>query len=168
VAAIVGAALISLPAAAVAMLDRSIAVEESRDVGALLGPAPASDDRPGADLRTFATEREIAAYLDSLGLPRGSVLVDAFSGFAIVAHSTDAHQFVITPDRDFRAVLADPLAFRVRYLLAPAAAGNGVLDAINLAYPALAANGAGFAVLERTFDGRGGSSDWRIYRVVAP
>lgn len=168
IAAIVVAALLPAPAAAMAMLDRTIAVEESRDLAGLLGPAARSDDRPGADLRTFATEREIAGYLDGLHLPAGAVLVDAFSGFAIVAQSDDPRQFVITPDQDFRAVLANPQAFGVRYLLAPGRAGNGLLDALNVAYPTLWSDGAGFAAPERTFAGRGGSGEWALYRVTAP
>jgi hypothetical protein len=168
IAAIVVAALLPVPAAAMAMLDRTIAVEESRDLTGLLGPSAGSDDRPGADLRTFATEREIAAYLDGLQLPPGTVLVDAFSGFAIVAQSDDPRQFVITPDQDFRAVLADPQAFGVRYLLAPARSGNGLLDALNVAYPTLWTDGAGFASPERTFAARGASGEWALYRVATP
>jgi hypothetical protein len=168
IAAIVVAALLPVPAAGMAMLDPTIAIEESRDLAGLLGAAPGSDDRPGADLRTFATEREIAGYLDGLHLSVGAVLVDTFSGFAIVAQSADPRQFVITPDQDFRAVLADPQAFGVRYLLAPARAGNGLLDALNVAYPTLWSDGAGFASPERTFEGRGGSGEWALYRLATP
>jgi hypothetical protein len=168
ISVILGAALISLPAAAWGMLDPTIAVEESKDLAGLLSPGAARDDRPGADLRTFATEGEVAAYLDGLDLPRGSVLVDTFSGFAIVGRTSHPERFVITPDTDFKAVLADPRSFGVRYLLAPAANGNGVLDALNVAYPHLGADGDELAVLEHTFAGRGGSSDWRLYRVLEP
>ena len=168
VSALLLTALASSAVAGAAMLDRTIAVEEARDIGGLLGPDARSDDRRGADLRTFATERTVATYVDGLGLPRGSVLVDAFSGFAIVAQSAAPAQFVITPDIDFRAVLADPAAFGVRYILAPAATGNAVLDAVNVAYPDLAQNGAGIATLETRFEGRGGSYDWALYRVASP
>jgi len=168
VASIVLAGVLAIPVAVVGLLDPTIAVEESRDLAGVLGPGAARDDRPGADLRTFATEREIARYVDGLQLPPGSVLVDVFSGFAIVAQSAHPRQFVITPDPDFRAVLADPQAFGVRYLLVPARAGNGLLDALNTTYPTLASDGAGFANSERSFAGRGGSGNWELYRVGPP
>jgi hypothetical protein len=167
-AAIVVAALLPVPVAAVAMLDPTIAVAESRDLAGLLGAAARRDDRPGGDLRTFATEREIAGYLDGLQLPRGSVLVDVFGGFAIVGQSANPTQFVITTDQDFKPILADPQAFGVRYVLAPDPIGLGSLDAVNIAYPGLRSDEAGFAIAERSFAGRGGTSDWHLYRVIYP
>jgi hypothetical protein len=65
-------------------------------------------------------------------------------------------------------VLADPRAFGVRYILAPSATGNGVLDAVNVAYPTLPRDGAGMATLETRFAGLGGSYDWYLYRVTNP
>jgi hypothetical protein len=161
-------AVAALPIAVAAMRDPVIAIEESQDIAAVLGPDRASDDRRGAALLSFATERQVADYLDGLDLPRGSVLLDAFRGFSIVAQSRDPEQFVITPDRDFRAVLADPLSFGVRYVLAPERVDNGLLDAINVAYPNLLTTGTGFTELERTFEGHGNSSRWYVFRVVAP
>jgi hypothetical protein len=162
------AAFLCVPTAGVAMLDPTIAITESRDLAGVLGPSAAADDRPAGDLRTFATEREIADYLDRLGLPSGSVLLDVFGGFAIVGQSANPNQFVITPDRDFRAILADPPGFGVRYLLAPSVRGLGVVDAVNVTYPTLEVNGTGFTVLDHTFAGRGGTSDWALYRVASP
>lgn len=161
-------AVAALPIAAAAMRDPVIAIEEAQDIGAVLGPDRASDDRRGAALLSFATEHQVAAYLDALDLPRGSVLLDAFRGFSIVAQSGDPEQFVITPDRDFRAVLADPLSFGIRYMLAPERVDNGLLDAINVAYPNLLTSGTGFTELERTFEGHGNSSRWYVFRVVSP
>jgi hypothetical protein len=156
----------ALPIAAAAMRDPVIAIEESQDLAAILGPDRASADRRGASLLSFATERQVAAYLDEKDLPRGAVLLDAFRGFSIVAQSRDPGQFVITPDRDFKAVLADPLSFGIRYILAPERVDNGLLDAINVAYPNLMTSGTGFTELERTFDGHGNSSRWYVFRVA--
>ena len=62
-------------------------------------------------------QREVAAYLDTLHLPRGSVVVDAFSGFAVIAHSADPAQFVITPDEDIhRAIIRYARAVRATWL----------------------------------------------------
>lgn len=162
------AALVSVPAAGAAMLDGSINVAQSWELPAIARRALLTGERPAAGRYTFATAREIATYLDGLDLPDGSVLLDVFEGFPIVGNSARPRQFVITADRDFRAALADPISFRVRYLLVPARSGNGTLDAVNLAYPGLWEGGAGFATVERTFAGSGPSSDWRLYRVVSP
>jgi hypothetical protein len=72
---------------------------------------------------------------------------------------------VITNDRDFAAILADPVTFGARYLLVPAKGGYGDLDALNRAYPNLFADGAGFTSLEHEFDGAG-CPQFRLYRVA--
>ena len=158
--------LISLPVAAAGMLNRTIAIEESRDVTALLGPHRAAADRPGAAVRTFALEAAVASYLDDLDLPRGAVLMDVFSAFPIVLFSDHPSQFVITTDRDFKQALADPSSFGVRYLLAPSIQGHGVLDAVNKAYPELALTSE-FARPVHVFPALGTSSTWTLYELSA-
>jgi hypothetical protein len=165
-AAAVALALLSVPVAGIGMLDRTVAVEESRDIGALLGPQAAAADRPGAALRTFAGEQKVAAYLDAMSLPRGTVLMDVFSAFPIAVWSEHPEQFVITTDHDFKQVLADPPTFGVRYLLVPSIQGNGIMDAVNRAYPDLA-SGESFAKLVHTFPAIGTSSTWSLYEVAA-
>jgi hypothetical protein len=167
-AAALALALVSVPVAAFGMLDRTVAVEESKDIGALLGPQAAEADRPGAALRTFAGEQKVAAYLDSMDLPRGSVLMDVFSAFPIALWSERPEQFIITTDHDFKQVLADPPTFGVRYILAPSLQGNGIMDAVNRAYPDLATTTGGFATLVHTFPGIGTSATWSLYGVTAP
>src|SRR5947199_8622310 len=95
-------ALVSVPVAAAGMLSSTVAVEESKDIGALLGPQAASPTRPGAAVRTFAGEQAVVHYLDGMGLPRGAVLMDVFSAFPIAIMSQHPEQFVITTDRDFK------------------------------------------------------------------
>jgi hypothetical protein len=164
-ALLLAVAVASVPVAAAGMLSRTVAVEEARDVGALLGPEAASPARPGAALRTFAGEKVVADHLDAMDLPRGSVLVDVFSGFSIVMLSRDPDQFVTTTDRDFEQALADPALFGVRYLLAPSIGGNGVMDAVNRSYPGLA-HREDFATEAATFPALGTSSTWTLYEVV--
>jgi hypothetical protein len=166
-ALLLGVVAASVPVAGAGMLDRTVAVEEARDVGALLAPGANAPERPGAALRTFAGEWAVAEHLDALNLERGTVLMDVFSGFAIVMHSQNPQQFVITPDRDFQRVLSDPALFGVRYLLVPSAGGNGILDAVNRAYPRLATEET-FATEAATFPGVGTSSTWTLYEVVQP
>jgi hypothetical protein len=71
----------------------------------------------------------VAADLDALHLPVGAVLTDAAYAFGIVLASDDPDQFVITPDRDFAAVVADPAGHHVRYLLLSA---TGAADAVRI------------------------------------
>jgi hypothetical protein len=71
--------------------------------------------------------RQVAADLDAMALPEGAVLTDAAYAFGVVLASDRPKQFVITPDRDFAAVLSDPAAHGVRYLLLSA---RGAADAV--------------------------------------
>lgn len=73
---------------------------------------------------------EVAADLDAMHLPDGAVITDVAYAFGVVLASTAPHQFVITPDRGFQAVLTDPAAHHVRYLLLSA---NGPADAVRIA-----------------------------------
>jgi hypothetical protein len=73
--------------------------------------------------------RQVAADLDAMALPEGAVLTDAAYAFGIVLASDHPKQFVITPDRDFAAVLGDPAANGVRYLLLSA---RGAADAVRI------------------------------------
>jgi len=102
-----------------------------------------------------------------MDLPRGSVLVDAFLGFPIILQSRDPQQFVITADRDFLQVLADPVLFGVDYLLVPPGNGHGSLDAIHRMYPGLATDSR-FALPVEVFPAVGPSPSWTLYRLVKP
>jgi hypothetical protein len=165
-AAILALAVLSAPVAAAGMLNPSVAVEESKDIAALLGPSAAAPDRPGAAVRTFAGEQAVASYLDGMQLPRGAVLMDVFSGFPIALLSDRPEQFVITTDKDFKQALADPPTFGVQYLLAPSVGGHGVLDAVNQAYPDLATEND-YATSVHRFPALGTSSSWTLYRLTA-
>ena len=74
--------------------------------------------------------RQVAADLDALALPEGAVLTDAAYAFGIILASDRPRQFVITPDRDFAEVVADPAGHGVRYLLLSA---QGAADAVRIA-----------------------------------
>jgi hypothetical protein len=117
-------------------------------------------------LSRHRAEREVARYLDDLDLKDGSVVVDTWLGWRIVVLSERPEQFVVSSDRDFPAVTADPASSGVAYLLVPQGGFLPALDALNRAYPELYENGAHFAPLEREFDFRGGQFEWRLYRVT--
>lgn len=115
-------------------------------------------------LGTHAGAARVAAAVDALALTTGSVLVDVATGGPIVLQSAHPDWFVITPDRDFEQVLADPAQFGVRYLIAIGNDGLGALDALNRTYPMLYEDGAGFATLVGDF-GEPGIPGWRLYRI---
>jgi hypothetical protein len=164
---VVTAAALGLPATAMSLDSPSIGREELSEIGFIvhdgsrLTPVERNQrDKYGRVVRT-------ASYLDGLHLPDGSILVDTFSPCIppVILASSQPKKFVITNDRDFQPVLADPIAFHVPYLLVPeSGAGYGSLDAINRAYPSLYADGAGFATLMRQIE-MPGCTTFRLYHI---
>ena len=124
--------------------------------------------RQEAIVASFDTERRIADYLDSLGLPEGAVIMDTVHGFPIIASTARPEQFVIPSDRDFVEVLNDPAAHGVQFLLTVPAEGRGVSDALNLRYPTVHENGAELGALEFEVINSGDDRPtWRLWRVFA-
>jgi hypothetical protein len=127
-------------------------------------------DRPHAatssqnNLKYLEVENQIVDFLDSLHPARGSVLIDTFYGFAITTQAANLKMFVVTSDRDFKETVADPVTFHVKYIVVPDTV-HGALDAINVAYPTLYANGAGVATMLREFKNNETFADWRVYEV---
>jgi hypothetical protein len=84
--------------------------------------------------------RTIAHSVDRLGLADSAVAVDTFDcGSIVVLASKHPHQFVITSDRDFERIVADPVTFHVPYLLVPN--GDTGIEAIGVAHPGIYAGG---------------------------
>jgi hypothetical protein len=159
IAASVG--LVSMGTAALTIADTRLGHEEHDLVLPLF--------KPDADYQFKYRQRTaegITAYLDAKHLPRGSVIMDTGSPCVsmIVLATHDPKQFVITNDRDFKPILADPALFRAKYLLVPHNAGIGGLNAINRAFPTMYESGAGIAELEHEFTDSG-CPTYRLYRV---
>jgi hypothetical protein len=153
----------AVPRAAQTMADPVLAREEASYLAALM---PGADPVARQAIRgQYAPTSQAASFVDSLGLADGSVLVDAATGFPIILASYHPKQFVITPDRDFKAILADPPSFGVRYLLVPS---DSPLDAVRRAFPSVYETGAGLATLVREFKAVGGGLNWRLYRLDGP
>ncbi len=168
-AAVVAALAISLPVAAWGMSLQHYAPQEFA-LGAVLDPDPYSVDPKKIQerriARNFSTERRIAEHLDSMDLPEGSVVTDAVYGFAVTVASRKPKTFVVPSDHDFVAILNDPAASGVKYLLAVPNEGRGLSDALNLRYPTLYETGADIATLELEVPNDGDNQpDWRLYRV---
>jgi 4-amino-4-deoxy-L-arabinose transferase-like glycosyltransferase len=162
VVAVVG---LGLPSGLATMLDRKLGRGTHDQVSLLVG---------SHDARTLPTvswqgedsaARGLVAYLDGLALSPGSVLIDVAFGFPVVLQSRQPDVFVITPDRDFPAVVADPAAFGIRYLVVPPAFGYGLADAIERSHPGMYDTGAGMADLVKQFGSGDVSSTWRLYQL---
>ena len=163
---------VSVPSTAWAIRQPRYAPQEYA-LGTVLDPDPDSvSAQEAVEHRiavSFSTERRIAAYLDGLDLPEGSIITDTVYGFAVVAASRKPRTFVVPSDPDFVRLLNDPVALGVRYLLAVPPTGRGVSDALNVRYPTLYETGADIGTLALEVPNDGDSQpDWRIYRVYEP
>ncbi|MDX1884593.1 ABC transporter [Mycolicibacterium sp. 120270] len=163
---------ITVPATGWAMTLPEYAPQEYA-LAAVLRPNPDAVSQRSAVERsiaaTFSTERKIADYLDGLGLPESSVIVDTVYGFAVVAASTKPKTFVVPSDPDFTTLLNDPMHTGVEYLLVVPNEGRGVSDAVNVRYPTIFDTGAEIATLELEIPNDGDSQPtWRLYRVAEP
>lgn len=116
----------------------------------------------------FRSEQSIATYIDKMGLPHHSILVDNYDACVppILLDSTHVKQYVIPNDRDFQRRLADPATFGTPYLLAVPNVGLGSIDALNTEYPTLYATGAGIARLVHQFNAPGCPA-FRLYKLKA-
>ena len=114
-------------------------------------------------LLIFTTERSVAAYLDSLHLPPGSIVTDTAYAYSIVLASRYPKQFVITSDRDFPYAVEDPTGHHVQYMLVPSP-GLGPADALQHQWPGLYENGSRVGTLVKEWKGAF-YGDWRLYRV---
>jgi hypothetical protein len=158
----------SLPATAWAMSDRHLGREEQLHLSWVLHGARTQVDRRERD--RFRTVQGMAKYLDRRHLPDGSIVVDPVTPCIswLVLASRHPRQFVIPNDRDFEALLADPQAFNVRYLLPPSPQdGLSVFDVINRTYPGLYEHGASLAELTHEFTDPA-CPRFRLYRVTKP
>lgn len=163
--AILGLVVVGLPTASTALLDPYLGREESYFLNAMLRPDGAGARRDAN--WSLQRDGQVAGFLDSLALPEGAVLIDAADGFGVVLSSTTPRQFVITSDRDFPAILADPRGAGVRYLLTRPRSFSAV-DAVADAHPGLFDGTSEIARLERVFTGSGGGTfgPWQLLRVL--
>jgi hypothetical protein len=155
----------SLLTSVVVMADTRVGHEEHELLGFVFNPS-APDSAYPYRLR-HRTATRVAHYLDAKRLPAGSVVMDTFDPCVPVIALTaqNPRQFVITNDRDFKPVLADPVSFHAKYILVPPRGGLGDLDEVNRTYPTMFESGAGIADLEHEFPGGHGCPTFRLYRL---
>lgn len=110
---VLAATLLAVPSTVFALYHGDLAREEQEWITAE-GAARKSD--------LNRLDARVAAELDAMNLPEGAVLTDAAYAYGVILASEHPRTFVITPDRDFPAALADPGSHGVRYLLVSSAA----------------------------------------------
>jgi hypothetical protein len=168
VAALVAGAVMapSIGATAWAMQDPKLGADERLFLWWVISGRTENADQQ-AKKALVPSARHISDTIDAMQLPDGSIVVDTFTSCVsmIVMMSDHPHQYVITSDRDYQRVLADPTTFHAHYLLVPPSAQYGTLDAVNREYPGLYRDGAGFAHKVKDFHERG-CPPFRLYRVT--
>jgi Dolichyl-phosphate-mannose-protein mannosyltransferase len=124
-----------------------------------------AEDQPARQL--MVNDRRLGDYLDRHQLPDGAVLMDTAYTWGVWLSSADPKQFIITSDYDFKAALNRPWKYGVTYLLVTNPSYTDA-DAINLRYPTLWNDGAGFAKLVMSVDGAAREERFRLYKVTGP
>ena len=121
--------------------------------------------RQSGTYKDLTKAKEVAAYTNALigqAEPRDRplILTDSYSAYSVLLNSQYPRQWVITNDRDFMEILADPYAYGVDYVLVSRKIG-AVLQIIHETYPGLFDHGTSWTELEKDFDG-----EWRLFRVT--
>ena len=118
--------------------------------------------------RQMATNgRLMADYLDRQRLSEGSVLMDTSYTGLVWLSSVNPKQFVVTSDDDFKAALNRPWEYGVTYLLVSNPSFTNA-DAVNLRYPTLWNDGAGFSKLVYSMSVANNEERFRIFEVTGP
>jgi len=117
--------------------------------------------------RLMFNDRVMAGHLDRQRLADGTVLMDTFNTWGVWLSSTHPKQFVITGDYDFKAILNRPWAFDIKYLLLSNPDVSDA-DAINVRYPTLWNDGAGFSRLVYSISGTNDEDRFRLFEVTGP
>lgn len=101
----------------------------------------------------------LAPLVEALDTDHGLIACDSTTCFPIILNAKHPQTFVVTSDRDFQAVIAQPQVYHVEYFLIQ----NSGRDQLNYTYPGLWDDGAGFA----SFVGDVGDG-FRMYRITGP
>ncbi len=145
------------------MLNPKVGIEESFQIGFIV------HDKGAETAAQRATSVPMLGYIEHLNLSNGSVVTDedlAGCATTMIVRSTNPKIFVIPNDTDFQRILADPLTFHAKYMLAPQPKGDDAGIAISTAYPTLYKNGAGFTTLVKSFPATALCPPYRLYRVT--
>jgi len=157
--------------------------------GVVLSWSTVVDGRLGADIDTVVVDgfssvvqgrpvdrrdseiwlaQRVARDIDGMpGVVPGAVLTDLASTSPVIGAAPRADVYVVPPDRDFLATVADPALYGVRYVLlrGPALVG----DAVVRAYPALLTNTEPMARSVRTWGSPSHrAGQYQLFKISAP
>jgi hypothetical protein len=136
--------------------DPRLSIDEVQVVAALTNNSTVEETTGPNAIDIGAT---IAPRVEALDTDHGLIACDSTTCFPIILNAANPKTFVVTSDRDFQAVAAQPQVYHVEYFLVQ----NSGRDELNLIYPGLWEDGGGFSV--RVGDVGGG---WRLYRITGP
>ena len=139
----------------------NIAQEEAPLVAAIAGGQTVPDVTGVPDPASYGAQ--ITQQILALDTDGGRILCDSRTCFSIVLNAPNPYLFVVTSDRIFEASAAQPKVYNVEYFLAANPQfGQGGIDRLNMLYPSLYEDGAGFATRV------GEAGGYRLYRIVGP
>jgi hypothetical protein len=133
-----------------------LSMDEAPGMAALMA-GKAVEQINGGGQNAIALGAQLAPRVMALDKDKGLIACDSTTCFPIVLNFPDPKLLVVTSDRDFQAVLAQPKVYHVEYFLVQ----NSGRDQLNITYPGLWEDGAGFS----SFVGDLGSG-WRLYRIT--
>ena len=105
---------------------------------------------------------QVAPLVEALDTDHGLIACDSTTCFPVILNVKHPDRFVVTSDRDFQAVIAQPQVYHVEYFLVLDPAQGGSRDELNIIYPGLYEDGGGFSIRV------GDAGPFRLYRVVGP
>jgi hypothetical protein len=148
-----------------AMLNSKVGWEETQQLGFIF-----HEHLNQVDLKwknRYPQELALGSYFDALHLPDGDVVTDNSTSCVpeMITTMNQPKLFVIPNDRDYQRIVADPITFKVHYVLEPDPAVTPV-TAMNITYPSLWASGAGFTKRVHQFPARGTCPGFRLFRVL--
>ena len=146
------------------LLNPKVGLEEIQDIGFIFNRHQSKMDTSYKD--AYHQVLTDAHFLEHMNLPIGDVVADTADSCipSIYTNVDNPRIFVITNDRDFQRVLADPLTFHAHYYLVSVSRGASA-DAVDVAYPNKASR-AHWSVLVHTFGGKGACGGLYLYKVI--
>ena len=158
--------ILSAPVILWAMSDYDFGRQEAPQVRAVLSGAPAEQT---AFYDIMGAAHPIPGYLERKIFPKDEkVAVDSFAGWPVSAQISPKHlrhHLIMTPDRNFQDVLAEPDDSDVRYFLVPDPE-KVPQDAILQKFPRMwDSRDPAFRLVE-TFPESGQRQEWRLYELI--
>jgi hypothetical protein len=159
----------SLPSSARAMLNSTVAPEETEDLGFVFHHTLTSEDK--ASKSDYSKIVSISRYIEKMHLANGSIIVDNTDPCVpqVILTSSNPRVFVIPNDRDFQRTLDAPLTFQPRhsdYVLEADPVGLSAHSVITLQYPGLYSGGQTWVTRIHTFAAGGLCPELRLFRVL--